>query len=59
MSRAKYAHVVSLLQYALVKFGGVSISARQAAKNLRLIVSYSAPENNRFTFENFLPPPPW
>jgi len=58
MSRAKYAYVVILLQYALAKIGGVSISARQGAKNLKLIVSYSAPENNRFTFEIFLPPPP-
>jgi len=58
MSRAEYAYVVILLQYALVKIGGVSISALQAAKNLRLIVSYSAPENFRFKFEFFLPPPP-
>jgi len=58
MSRAKYAYVVILLQYALAKIGGVSISARQGAKNLKLIVSYSAPENNRFTCQNFLFPPP-
>jgi len=58
MNRGKYAYMGSWVKYALGKSPCVSKITPVRSKNLRITVSvFLSFATNRFTFENFPPPP--